>query len=437
MNIIEDVVRQTFYLIEAFIWYRVMTSMLDKKYGRKVYIIAGVVLGLLLAIKTLVFSIPSLEGYAVIGTTVVITTVLLMNMILFRNPIHEKLILWGIYYFGLILMELITIVFATAVLHVPLDVINSRNHFSCWFTFIVKIITILVFELFIRLRKGKLQIMMAQYKNLTYAIVFNIVLVLGTVIVFFNIDNTKVELDKVIGFFFGVVFLVTFLTLTLIFRIEKASRREIETRLKLQQIEMELKKNQDMISVTENLRKLRHDMNNHYGLIRNFIYTKNYEGLKEYVDQLYVDVDKANDMVISENKVLSVILNLKKSKAKAQEIDFQSFVTADNLNMQEKDITTLLGNILDNAIEGAAKSKGIKYIDFSIQKTESGCVISCENSIGEKPVIKRGKLITSKSNASHHGLGTENIRDIVTKYRGEIRFDFDDEIFSVRIIMPV
>jgi hypothetical protein len=39
MYIIETIVRQTFYLIEAFIWYRVMTSMLDKKYGKRIYII--------------------------------------------------------------------------------------------------------------------------------------------------------------------------------------------------------------------------------------------------------------------------------------------------------------------------------------------------------------------------------------------------------------
>ncbi len=437
MNILETVVRQTFYLSEAFIWYRVMTNMLDKKYGKRTYIIAGITLALLLAVKTHVFDLPILAGYNVIGTVVIITAALLMNILLFQNPLHEKLIWWGIYYFGLILVELISIVFISVVLHIPMGVFNGENHFIFWFTFIVKIITILIFELFIRFRKGRLQIMMAQYRHLTYAIVINIVLILGTVIVFFNVDNSKVDINKTVGFFFGVVLLMTSLTMTLIFRIEKASRREIETRLKLQQIEMELKQNQDMINVTENLRKLRHDMNNHYGLIRNFVYTKNYDGLKEYVDQLYIDVDKANDMVISENKTLSVILNLKKNQAKEQEIDFQSIVAADEINMQEKDITALLGNMLDNAIEGAAKSKDKKYIDFSIQKTESGCVISCENSIGEKPVIKRGKLVTGKNNPSHHGIGTESIKDIVSKYRGEIRFDFDDETFSVRVVMPV
>jgi hypothetical protein len=411
--------------------------MLDKKYGKRIYIIAGSILALLLAIKIQIFEVPALKGYNVIGTVAVIMTALLINMVLFRNPINEKLIWWGIYYFGLIMVELISIAFMQVVLHIPMELFQYENSFACWFTFFEKLATLLIFELFIRFRKGKLQIMVAQYKHLTLAIIINIILVLGTVIIYFNIDDTKIDINTTIAFIFVVVFLMTLVTMTLIFRIEKASRREIETKLKLQQIEMELKQNRDMINITENLRKLRHDMNNHYGLIRNFIYTKDYDGLKEYVDQLYVDMDMANDVVISENKVLSVILNLKRNQAKEKEIDFQSLIAADKIDMQEKDITSLLGNILDNAIEGAAKSKDKKYIDFSIQKTESGCVISCENSIGEKPVIKRGKLVTSKNNNSQHGIGTENIKDIVTKYRGEVRFDFDDEMFCVRVVMPV
>jgi sensor histidine kinase regulating citrate/malate metabolism len=51
--------------------------------------------------------------------------------------------------------------------------------------------------------------------------------------------------------------------------------------------------------------------------------------------------------------------------------------------------------------------------------------------------MKRGKLLTSKNNASNHGIGTENIKDIVAKYQGDVRFDFDDDMFSVRVIMPV
>jgi sensor histidine kinase regulating citrate/malate metabolism len=218
---------------------------------------------------------------------------------------------------------------------------------------------------------------------------------------------------------------------------ERESRKELETKLKLQQIEMELKQNNDMINITDNLRKLRHDMNNHIGLIKNLIYDQKYDDLREYVDDLYGDVARANDIIVAENKALSVLLNTKSDKARELNIEFQSFVAASEIKMQDKDICALFGNILDNAIEAAQKSMNKKFIELSIQKTDSGCVIKCENSFSQKPVMKKGKFLSSKGNSAFHGIGVENIKDIVAKYNGEVKFDYDDEVFNLRIVMPI
>jgi sensor histidine kinase regulating citrate/malate metabolism len=233
------------------------------------------------------------------------------------------------------------------------------------------------------------------------------------------------------------VLITTIVTVTLVFKIEKESKKEIETKLKLAQIEMELKQNMDMINVTDNLRKLRHDMNNHIGLIRNLLNTNKYDELKVYVDQLYEDVDKANEFIISDNNTLAVLLNSKQNKAKELNIDFQSVIAASDIQMQDKDICALFGNILDNAIEAAENADHKKFIDFSIQKTDNGCVISCENSFGKKPIIKKGKFISRKDNSNLHGIGIENIKEIVSKYHGEVHFDIDDEVFNIRVVMPV
>ena len=94
-------------------------------------------------------------------------------------------------------------------------------------------------------------------------------------------------------------------------------------------------------------------------------------------------------------------------------------------------------NILDNAIEAAEKTPGKKYIDLMIQRTEEGCIISCENSMGAVPVTRKERFITTKENALDHGIGIENIKEIVSSYRGQINFDYDDNMFNVKVIMPV
>jgi sensor histidine kinase regulating citrate/malate metabolism len=141
--------------------------------------------------------------------------------------------------------------------------------------------------------------------------------------------------------------------------------------------------------------------------------------------------------VLTENKTLSVLLNAKKSLAKEKNIKFTSIIATQEINMQSKDICSLLGNILDNAIDAAERAGNKKYIQLLIKKTSEGCVINCENTFGLKPIMKKGRFITRKENNLIHGIGTENIKDIVAKYNGEISFEYDDEIFNVNVLLPI
>ncbi len=437
MDILSAIFGKTSQIIEAFIWYRLMTNMLERKYSKKVYVIAASLIFVFIFIKGIIFKHPNIGNLRGYGSFIIIAYVFIAGMVLFKNPFFEKLIWWGLYYAGLIIMELLMVFILNTVLGISIEEVQTNKLLNNSVSIIIKVLTLSVFEFFISRRQGRLQIKVSSYKNLGILIVFNIVLILGCVIVFFNANNVGFHMGNVIQFFFVITMITAFVTSSLVFKIEKESRKELQTKLKLQQIEMELKQNKDMVSVTENLRKLRHDMNNHIGLIKNLVYAQRYEDLRGYIDEVYLDVAIANEYIVSENTALSVLLNTKRSKAKELNIDFQSVVAASDIRMQDKDICALFGNLLDNAIEAAEKTVDKRFIDLSIQQTASGCIIQCENSIGKKPEVRKGKFISSKENSYLHGIGTENIQDIVTKYHGEIKFNYDDEVFSVRIMMPL
>lgn len=437
MNLLLFIFDHSNQIIEAYIWYRLMTNMLELKYSKKIYMLAATLVVVLLFIKGIVFDLPIMENLRGYGSFVIIFYTLVAALILFKSSLFEKLIWWGVYYIGLIVMELLTITFMTMILKISLEEIQTNAVVNNTATIITKVITLIFFEVFINRRRVKLQIKESAHKNLSILVVSNVVLTLGSVIVFFNLNNADLNMDDIIQFLFGVVLIIELITFLLVFKMERESRKELQTQLKLQQIELELKQNNDMISITDNLRKLRHDMNNHIGLIKNLLDDQKYNELKVYVNDLYGDVAKANDIIVAENKALSVLLNAKKEKAKELNIEFQSFIAASGIAMQDRDICALFGNILDNAIEAAEKSRNKKFIDFSIQKTDIGCIIQCENSIGMKPVMKKGKLLTNKGNTHLHGIGTENIRDVVEKYNGEVHFNYDDEVFNLRIVIPV
>ncbi len=437
MNLLLFIYDHANQVIEAYIWYRLMTNMLELKYSKKIYGIAASLIFVLLIIKGIVFDLSFMENLRGYGSVVIILYTFVAAIWLFKGPFFEKLIWWGVYYIGLIIMELVTITFMTLVLKISLEEIQNNAVINNTATLATKVVTLILFELFIRRRRAKLQIKESAHKNLSILVVSNVVLVIGSVVVFFNLNNANIDLDTIVQFLFGLVLIIEIITFLLVFKMERESRKELQTQLKLQKIELELKQNNDMINITDNLRKLRHDMNNHIGLIKNLVDEQKITELKEYVDDLYGDVAKANDIIVAENKALSVLLNAKKEKAKELNIEFQSFIAASGISMQDRDVCALFGNILDNAIEAAEKSMNKKFIDFSLQKTDRGCIIQCENSIGVKPVMRKGKFLSSKDNTHLHGIGTENIRDIVAKYKGEVHFNYDDEVFQLRIIMPI
>lgn len=424
------------FMMESFIYWRIMSCILDNKYHKRYQITAAVIFFVLEVMKKIVFSLPGMKEYLAIGTLIIFIYILLTYLLMNKNPIIEKIVWCFVLSFGLALSELILIILIKVILDKPLSEISTDLN-STYIVFIGKIFTVLLYEMIIRKRKGNYLINFIYFKELAIIISLNLFLILVSVYLFSNDQDVLSENNNIILLIFAVITIITIYTIILIFRLEKKSKEEIETQLRLQKIELELKLNNDMIDITDKLRKLRHDMNNHIGLIKALMKAKKYEELDEYINQIYEDVEIANELVITENKTLSVLLNSKKNLAKSKNIDFSSVIATQDINMQSKDICSLLGNILDNAIEAAEKSGNKKYVQLMIQKTEEGCIINCENSLGVKPIVKKGKFITMKDNALLHGIGTENIKDIVSKYSGEINFDYDDEMFNVRVVMPV
>lgn len=437
MDVILNLMQYVIIFIEVFIWWRLTKSVLNMKYDKKYHMGLAVSIFLLMVIKQFIFLIPNLVPYQAVGTIILMTYTFVAGLLLFKNSFVEKLVWFGVFYLGLIIMELATILLLSLVLNKSLADLSMNDQMSMWVIAFGKIMTLLLFEMIIRKHNGKMVIGFSYFKELAILIVFNLVLLLAVVFIFTNKQDITNNIDNIILFIFGVVLLITVCMILLIFKIEKKSKEELATQLKLQQIELELKLNNDMIRITDNLRKLRHDMNNHIGLIKTLASSNKYDDLNDYINQIYEDVEIANELVITENKTLSVLLNAKKSLAKAKNIDFQSMITIKDIKMQNKDICALVGNILDNAIEAAEKTKAKKYIELSIQKTEEGCVINCENSLGVKPIIKKADFVTLKENSLIHGIGTKNIKEIVAKYKGEVNFDYDDEMFNVRVVMPV
>ncbi len=251
----------------------------------------------------------------------------------------------------------------------------------------------------------------------------------------FYYNNLYITPDIAIALSVFVILLISILALYLLRKIMKKSDEIMMNNLKMQQIEMEHKQNQDMAIVVEDLRALRHDMNNHMSVLQGLLTMQEYDDAKSYLSNITEELSVANSFIFTNNKVLSIILNNKISRAKQLGISFDTELLTTTTPFSDSDLCAVVSNIIENAIEASSNHTN-PYILFSMKKSDGKLIIECENNYTVTPIFEHGNLITTKSDKAYHGIGTKTIRSVVEDYHGITEFTVN-ELFHVKIAVPI
>lgn len=140
------------------------------------------------------------------------------------------------------------------------------------------------------------------------------------------------------------------------------------------------------------------------------------------------------------NKTLDTILMEKGLYCKLHHIQWTCVADGKLMDfMEDVDLYTLMGNALDNAIEGVEKIEKAddRVICVRLWKKNNFAVLQVENSyIGERK-IKDGEIETSKPDKENHGFGLKAIKSISEKYSGIFTVKVEENIFVVNILFPI
>ena len=271
----------------------------------------------------------------------------------------------------------------------------------------------------------------------------NGVMVIAVYVLYNNV--TFITKDTLFVMMSLVLFCMTALNIVVFYTMSKVAQKNHETTLEFQYMQAQEEQNKNMETVTQNLRQLRHDMNNHIGMLYGLCDTKQYDLMHKYLQQMLESTSQANDIiVVQNNQALSVVLNNKRALAEKYSIPFTYGIkkseTSEKLKampLSELETCSLFGNILDNAIEACKEmpnmaDAGIKLL---INEQENGWQILCKNTYNQKPVFEGGELVSQKSDAKNHGIGTKAMKSIIKKYKGSLKYEVTDEEFGVKIFI--
>lgn len=101
------------------------------------------------------------------------------------------------------------------------------------------------------------------------------------------------------------------------------------------------------------------------------------------------------------------------------------------------DLSLILGNLLENAVEAAEKVEENRYINVKMKFDKNNLLLFVDNSYKGKLLKTRdNRLKSTKSDAENHGVGLASVYRAVAKYHGSVVIeDSEPGKFKIRIVL--
>lgn len=184
---------------------------------------------------------------------------------------------------------------------------------------------------------------------------------------------------------------------------------------------------------------LQHDLNKHLISVRSYLKSRQIDDAINYIDKMVnIYFENLGDLSKTGNAIIDSILNIKLQEAKNKDIIVTTKLQIpENLSIDSFDITVILGNIIDNAIEAASESIAYKKLNIIMLYNRRRILVKVENTYSGRIVIKQGELQTTKSDSITHGIGLQNVKHVVERYAGTMDISYDNIWFKACVMLYI
>ena len=220
-----------------------------------------------------------------------------------------------------------------------------------------------------------------------------------------------------------------------------ATEKHVEEELRTQNqiIALQVHSQDEMNSMYQSIVSLKHDMNNHLHTISGYMQVGEYAKAQEYVGEISGKISRIKSFH-SGNAVVDALIGSKTALAEMNGILVDvDLAVSQELKITDTDLTVMIGNLYDNAIDANLKLEDVdkRFIHIKILYDGGNLLFMFENAAqeGERPDNK-GIWRTTKEDRTMHGFGMKNIDSIVQKYGGYCERTLKNHVFRCRIRIP-
>ena len=220
----------------------------------------------------------------------------------------------------------------------------------------------------------------------------------------------------------------------------KEEAKNANLAMSLQRMELERGFFNEIDTIYKDIRAWRHEYRNNLIALRDLIHLEDKEKILAYIDKISGEPLQFETTLQTGNLILDAIVSSKLGLAQSKgiEVSVQAVYPKSN-TIEDNDLCTIVGNLLDNAIEAcneAELSSERKYVDFSFLAKGKNLVISVKNSYFHEVKLDNGRYVSIKGGL-FHGIGVPLLDSVVHKYNGHVLRSHDKGVFETNIIIPL
>lgn len=252
------------------------------------------------------------------------------------------------------------------------------------------------------------------------------------------LDVVKNDLAIVHKLQLPILLAILFINVMVFYLFDKFSallNSKVEKTLLKQQIEMQAKFYQSMEQNQQRIRSLQHDMKNHIRAITDLYGNGHHEELHTYLREINGSYEKADRIIVTGNKAIDTVLNIKISECKANLIQVHaSILIPKDLKISFEQSVVLLGNLLDNAMEACMPLPVTeRNVTIQMRYTDNILFINVSNSFNKAEKVPL--LQSKKEDTFLHGIGLKNVEQVVDLFHGTMKLSSTSDLFKVSIVL--
>ena len=417
MMIAETVFSAVFNILSIYIGFRMVKLIISRK--DETIVAPMLVYFLVWSINWLVYYFL---GNTILTTSSLIIGMLIATVLLYDGTIIRKIVaVFSAIALGMVSENIIWTLFGES------SAFQINAALGSLFASFFNIILIFILERCFKIKKSK-HISTKSYINIFIIIAGSIVL--GEILVELGGDDqTLVTLGL------SVICLIDVGTYYIYDKVnevylQKLERKSIKQRVAMYENQLEIMKQSQ-----KNIKALNHDMKNHLMLISSYIESKEYNKAQEYIGDINDCMTVSGQHIHTGNQEVDAIMNYMITKAENKGCQVETHIEIPNIGFMEKvDLNILLCNLLDNAIEALEKVEE-RYLHISMKYKQGVFVVRMQNSYDGTLYKQDEKYITRKQDAKNHGIGLENVNEIIMKYNGKQVIETTDSQFIITIML--